>query len=59
MGIGISVWVWYLALAFEEPHVLWIPMGVHAWLALVVTAQIFKGRKIRRLLRQAYRAESG
>lgn len=34
-------------------------MGVHASLALVVTAQIFKGRKIRRLLRQAYRAESG
>lgn len=59
LGISISVWMWYLTLAFEEPHVLWIAMGVHASLTLIVTAQIFKGRKIRRLLRQAYRAESG
>lgn len=40
-------------------HLLQVAMGLYVWLALVVTAQIFKRRKICRLLRPASRAESG
>lgn len=56
---GFFAWVSYLMFAFEEPHVLRIAFGAHALFAVVVTLDILKGRKIRRLLRQAYRAESG